>query len=330
LRITFYERAPSPGGYSIERIFADVRSALPSEIESTVFRLRFGGTSPLSIASNLLSASANEGQLNHITGAVHYLAMALDPQKTILTIHDCGHLSHFSGIRYLALRKLWYEIPVNRSRVVTVVSSATADDLCSLVPGAAKKIRVIHNPVGEGFQQVPKQCDPANPVILQVGTRRANKNLERVTWALEGIPCTLDIVGPLDDNQRSELRRLGISFRNFVALEEHELVARYIESDVVIVASTFEGFGMPIIEAQAVGRPVITSDVAPLKDVAGPGACCVNPYSVTEIRNAIKRVIQDEGYRNELVGQGLDNVIRFSLKSITRQYLDTYLEVAGS
>jgi glycosyltransferase involved in cell wall biosynthesis len=97
---------------------------------------------------------------------------------------------------------------------------------------------------------------------------------------------------------------------------------------MVLFASTYEGFGLPIIEAQATGRPVVTSRVTAMPEVAGDGACLVDPYDVASIRSGVLRVLGDRGYRDSLVHRGFENVRRFEPGRIAAQYARLYEEVA--
>jgi glycosyltransferase involved in cell wall biosynthesis len=93
---------------------------------------------------------------------------------------------------------------------------------------------------------------------------------------------------------------------------------------MVLFASTYEGFGMPIVEANTVGRPVITSNLLSMPEVAGDAALIVNPYNVDEIRNGIIKIIEDDEYRNQLINNGFRNAERFSLRNISEEYLKLY------
>ncbi len=85
---------------------------------------------------------------------------------------------------------------------------------------------------------------------------------------------------------------------------------------MLVFVSTYEGFGLPILEAQAMGRPVVTSNIMSMPEVAGDGACLVDPCDVTILHQVLLRVINDSSYRNTLVRNGFENVKRFRSKKI--------------
>ena len=124
-----------------------------------------------------------------------------------------------------------------------------------------------------------------------------------------------------------KLQESGVAYENFENLNTEEVVQRYIEADLVCFASLYEGFGMPIIEAQAVGRPLITSNLEPMKSVAATGACLIDPNSVNSIRGGILRIISDSVYRNKLITNGFTNAKQYSLDAIACRYIDLYTAI---
>lgn len=107
-------------------------------------------------------------------------------------------------------------------------------------------------------------------------------------------------------------------------------MALYQSCDLVCFVSTYEGFGMPILEAQAVGRPVLTSDISPMREVAGEGAFKVDPFDVDSIRTGLERLIGDGGLREDLIREGFRNVKGYSAESVAAQYAALYREVLDS
>ena len=88
--------------------------------------------------------------------------------------------------------------------------------------------------------------------------------------------------------------------------------------------SIYEGFGMPIIEGQTIGRVVITSDISPMKDVAGNGALLVNPFSVESIREAYLQIINDKDLRSRIIEKGKENAQKYAVEKIAKQYVKIY------
>jgi glycosyltransferase involved in cell wall biosynthesis len=108
------------------------------------------------------------------------------------------------------------------------------------------------------------------------------------------------------------LQRLGIEYSAQSMLTDAEMQEAYATSDFLLFASTLEGFGMPILEAQIVGVPVITGDLAPMNEVAGDGALLCDPLNPHEIRACIQRLKNDVNLYNEITERGILNGSRFS------------------
>src|SRR5690606_6817480 len=164
------------------------------------------------------------------------------------------------------------------------------------------------------------------PLILLMGTK-PNKNLERTLEALKGLNCKVLIVGSLTVEQSRLVEVYQIEYENKFNLSFEDIMECYSACDFVCFASTYEGFGMPIIEAQAVGRPVITSNIGAMEEVSAGSACQVNPYDVASIKEGILKVCEDEQYRNSLISKGLENIKRFQPEYIAQQYIELYKEI---
>ena len=208
---------------------------------------------------------------------------------------------------------------------MTVISEETKRQLEHYFPAAAGKIEVIPNCVDSAFKQNYRsvRSDVREPQVLQVGTG-SNKNLERVATAMSGLRLRLRIIGRLSDCQRSLLRSLDLDWTSAQQLSEEEMVREYWNSDLLVFASTYEGFGLPIIEAQAIGLPVITSNIRPMTDVASGGALLVDPYDEKEIRAALKQVSHSPNLARKLSEEGRRNAEHFDAALVADRYTDVY------
>ena len=149
-------------------------------------------------------------------------------------------------------------------------------------------MRVIHCNVSAEFRELPRPFRADRPRLLQIGTTE-NKNVERVAEAIAGLKCELVVIGRLSDGQRAALECNAVRFENRFDLGREQLVEEYQSCDLLVFVSTYEGFGLPIVEANAVGRPVVTSDLESMSEVAGGSACLVDPFDAMSIRSRTAR-----------------------------------------
>ena len=101
----------------------------------------------------------------------------------------------------------------------------------------------------------------------------------------------------------------------------------YVSSDILLFCSTYEGFGLPILEAQSVGRVVITSRIEPMAQITGDGGYLVDPLNYLSIREGILNVINNSSLRNNLINNGFENIKKYSASDITRRYLRLYKDI---
>ena len=327
INVTDYRRKQTFGMYSIERLFADIRAVMPVDINVNVQESSYISKGFWRRVYNIIEAVFMQGDVNHITGDVHFLTYLLKRERTVLTILDCVSLERLVGIKRLLLRYLWYVLPVRFATAIIVISTATKQELLKVVNCDPDKIQVIYACVSACFRPSERTFNAACPRVLQIGTRAYNKNVVRVAEALAGIHCTWVLIGGLSDEQVSVIKSHNLVYENHVGLSDDALLEQYQQADMLVFASTYEGFGLPIIEANAVGRPVVTSTLYSMPEVAGDAACFVDPYSVASIRDGILRVIEDADYRGSLVKAGFANVERFRPTVIAEQYAQLFRRV---
>lgn len=308
--------------YSIERVFDQLQPKFSKEFVVEKINLPYWGFSFKSLLGNILFVLKYRNENVHVVGDVHYCSIFL--KKSVLTIHDLSHLNRSKwGIKYWVIWLFWYYFPLKRAKFVTCISSEVKKQLEALFPFVKSKITVIYNFVDESYSYKPREFNEKRPVILHVGTR-VNKNLIRVIDSLNGVNCLLVIIGKCNEEIVNELKKNGIVYRISYDLSDAEVRKEYENSDIISFPSLFEGFGLPIIEGQAVGRPVLTSNKPPMNEIGGEAVYYVDPYDVNSIHNGFVAIINNPSLRQELIERGLNNVRRFSIYAVAQQYIQLY------
>lgn len=324
-KIVYFNRKPRElGNFSIESYFQLIQAELSHEFEVINKVMPYESSGLLKRLANALYCLFNQGDVNHITGDIHYVAAFLKKSKTILTIHDCGMLYQTSGIKQKILKYFWFTMPVRKAQYITVNSKATREDLCQRVVCDKSKIDVIYICISPEFQSAPKTFNAQSPRILQLGTAQ-NKNVHRLVPALKGIPCTLVIIGKIDQALKDLIAQNEIQLELYDRrLSNQEVQSEYQKADIVSLVSTLEGFGMPIVEANAVGRVCIAGNNSSMPEIAQEAAHLVDAYSIADIHKGIQKLITDASYREQLIQNGFQNAARFSAASLAQQYAAIY------
>jgi glycosyltransferase involved in cell wall biosynthesis len=328
VKVALVTREARETHFSIERLFCQLSSEFECrKIRPTAVFCPTAAAGLFGLIRGFYAAWAGRADVNHIVGDVHYSALALPGSATVITVHDLNRLDTLSGLRKGLYRMLYFSMPLRRCAFVTTVSGETGRKLLREFPFIAAKLRVIRNCVREEFRPMARAFNGVRPRVLQVGTA-PNKNLENVVRALKGEFCVLHVVGTLTAEQSRLLSIEGVAYENTPALSDRELVRAYEEADIVTFASLTEGFGLPILEAQAVGRALVTSAVSPMSEVAGEGACCVEPGDPAAIRQAFRRLRDDERYRASVIEAGLLNVEYYRPGPVAEEYVALYRDLA--
>jgi len=313
--------------FSLEKLFEQIARRLSIEKFETEFVKVPFGNSIFDTLRNYIFFKPKAADIYHVTGQIHYLALALPRERTVLTIHDLDFLRVKRGFRRFLIKKIYLDWPVKKLRYITAVSETTRRLIVENTNCPPEKIRLIENPVMEHFQASEKGAFNKDcPLILQIGISK-NKNIPNLIEALKGIKCRLRIIGNLPVDLENILKANRIDFENAYGLDESEIRIEYQKADLVSFCSVSEGFGLPIIEAQMMKTPLLTSDLSPLKEVAGGGAFLADPFDPQSIREGVLKMIEDDDFRRKIVKKGAENVRRYDLQQIVGLYENLYSEI---
>lgn len=229
---------------------------------------------------------------------------------------------------------LWrfqYRYVCQRADLFIAVSAFTKSEMVKILGIPPEKIHVIPMGCSRKMMRVSdknilidlrSRYNLPEKYILFVGNNNPRKNLGRIIQAFDlmkectDLPHKLVIAGEQGwrFDRTQALESVGhcddVIFTGFVP--DEDLPALYSAADLFAFPTLYEGFGIPVIEAQSCGTPVVTSNLSALPEVAGNGAELVDPYDVENICEAMRKVLKDKAFAAELVKKGHENAKRFS------------------
>lgn len=300
--IWYFRKKRELGNFSIENSFKEL---LP-HFEGTDWEIEWREASWISegFLNRLwiaLEARRLDTDIVHITGDINFAALFLNRHKVVLTVHDNGFLEEHRGWKRWLMKKFWLDWPLKRCGRVVAVSNATKQCVLHHTGYPEGQIDVIPSVVPSHF--TPRTTLPQNPkpVLLHIGLA-PNKNLEGHAKAIQGMEVLLRIIGEPSHADHSMLKSLGIDYEWKSKLSDEEMQEAYATSDMLLFCSTLEGYGMPILEAKAVGLPVVTSDIEPMSGIADGVATLANPQDFQSIRRAIQKETSSRQHRLPLTG----------------------------
>lgn len=327
MKITLINRKRSEKEQSIEKLFGFIKDALMKKHNVMLTELENPYDSGfVNLIKSLFFFRKKVGKNNivHITGQIHFAGILLKTKKVIITVHDLGFYRNLSFIRRLFFNWFYVILPFKLANVIVVISEKTKQEILSIIPSIQSKIEVIPNCVTSSIDTENFITQKNLETILIVGTR-SNKNIERAIEALKGLKIKLIIVGPLNEVHKELLIKNTIHYKNLISISEELLNNVYRLSNILLFPSVYEGFGLPILEAQAKNTIVITSNIEPLKEVSGNAALFVNPLSVESIRSGIIKALSlSSEERMNLILQGKINLEKYSVNEVSEKYYKLY------
>ncbi len=258
--------------------------------------------------------------------------------RNIVVIHDCAYdrFNEAADIFSRLYFKLMFIAAKYFARRILTVSAFSQKELEQLYGISAERIRVISEGVpamAAAFDQrateTLQRFGISMPYFLYIGNMRPRKNVVGMVDAFK-LFCTHHpdyqfVLAGKYDTRFIDIKKyivqqglhqtvLPIGF-----IEGGEKTVLYKNAAALLFVSFYEGFGLPVLEAQALGVPVLTANSSSLPEVGGRGALYADPYSVTDIAQKMDQIVSDESLRERIVHEGFINVQKFSWDSAAQQ-----------
>ena len=285
-------------------------------------------------------------KINLYHGLSNELPFGMDKTgaRSVVTIHDLIFLRHPE--LYRAIDRRIYQKKVNYAvkaadRIIAI-SRQTRDDLVELTGADPDKIRVVYQGCNPWFydkvsddvkQSLRVKYNLPEQFLLYVGTIEPRKNLLQIIKAmhLSSIEIPLVAVGgktPYYNQIQQYIEENNITNIQFYQrIENQDLPGVYQMAEAFVYPSSYEGFGIPVLEALNSGIPVVTSRGGCLEETAGNGALLVDPMNTEELGTAINRVLSDNKLRQQLVRDGKKHALSFREEKTIASLYEVYQEL---
>ena len=265
-----------------------------------------------------------------------FTAPLLAPCANVTVFHDLQHKRHPEHFR-------WFDLPfwqallygaAHRSRKLIAVSETTRDDLMHYYGLPSERIAVVPHGVEGAFFEIGREWSlgRTEQYLLCVSTLHPHKNLDRLIQAFAEFrrehPRFRLIIAGLrgfsSEALEKQIDSLGLA--DSVALPgwipRQDLYDLYRRAHAFVYPSTFEGFGMPVLEAMAAGIPLVCSNIEPLRSTAGDAALLFDPNDAAGMAEALRRIADDNALRERLAAAGPERAHKFTWERTARQTLD--------
>jgi glycosyltransferase involved in cell wall biosynthesis len=265
-----------------------------------------------------------------------------DTQLPIVsTIHDLAILKYPDTAHprvVAAHQKSWHQLKKSRAHIIAV-SHTTAHDIREYLEIPQERIHVVYEALPSEFEASARDLSEVQeakaiakfglnnkPYLLFVGTQEPRKNLARTIKAWQPLAKEVDLLIAGASGWDTSLEKISGAQPTFLgSVSDQELIVLYAEAEALVYTCLDEGFGLPILEAFALGTSVVTSDRSSMKEVAGNAAIQVDPSSVESIRSGLKQVLGESTSQQQTRLQKM--IIRlhqFSWKTAARATADVY------
>lgn len=246
---------------------------------------------------------------------------------TVLTVHDLIPWHHpvttWQSLKDRYGYRRSVALSIKRANMVITVSDYVRDQVVGTLATSPDKIITVHNGVDQPIEIEEKPIGRANPYVLYVGGYEPRKNLAALFstmtcyWQQFGREISLYLVGHADRLSGEALKAFDLCpaeapIRFLGDIDDQALGQTYRSASALLMLSTEEGFGLPVLEAMAHGCPVLAARCSSLPEVVGDAGVLVDPQDTHGIAQTLHRILTDANHRQGLCRRGLDRAGHFS------------------
>lgn len=227
--------------------------------------------------------------------------------------------------------RLFYKFVIPKilknSRKIMTVSKFSRNEISQLYGIQSDRIDIVYNSVNTTFKNI--RIENKEKYILAVSSLHYQKNFHSLIEAFDGLGdenIKLFLVGEINKNFTNlnllEKVKNNTNIIFIGRVSDEELARLYSNAICFVFPSFYEGFGIPSLEAQSCGCPVVCSNAASLPEIYGDSVVYFNPYNVEDMRGKIQMVLNDENLQNELRAKGFENIKRFSWEESAQKIIN--------
>lgn len=248
----------------------------------------------------------------------------------VITVHDFTYEYFCHGMRKW-IHHWTKSRAIGKARHIICISENTKNDLIKFFPAIdTNKISVIYNGVGDTFRPLHPSLryDEKDKFLIFVGNRARYKNFDLAVEAARATGLKLYIIGQkLYGKEKDRVEKLlGQNYVDLGFISNEQLNMLYNKAYALIYPSSYEGFGIPVIEAQKAGCPVIAMEGSSITEIYGKDSLLIKEKDSRQIVEMIKK-LENEDFRREVIEEGLKNARRFSWDKTFEAYLDLYKQL---
>lgn len=262
----------------------------------------------------------------------------------ISIVHDIMPLTHpeYFPFFYKNFLKVYLPSSIKSSDLIITISEASKKSICEYFNFPEEKIKVVYNTISKNFRKLSEEeiikaqrdstLNLPEKFLIYVGVIEKRKNIDLILKLAENLDqinndLKILLVGKPGYGYeifKSKIDKLNSKILELNQVSDKDLLLLYNKAKILLFPSFVEGFGLPPIEAMACGTPVIASNCEALKEIIGEAGILCEPSNLKCLIEAVKLLLNDQGFYSKMVQNGLERVELFTREKMIKSFLDVY------